>query len=140
MRPVRNGSRVRLNTFKEISMHDAQNAAPPLFIIVVEEALVARDIELTILELRPEAVVIVTQSLGAAAAALPEGRLEAAFVQGDAESSFASFVGQRILRDGGHLILVGREADDLTAGCLLLPFPFAQADVAALLSAAVPSH
>jgi hypothetical protein len=115
-------------------MQDAPKPAPPFYIVVLDEVLVARDIELMIRDLRPDAVVIVAQSLEAAAADLPDAPIKAAFLQGDAQRIHASVVGQRLLRDGVRTVMVGREVDEAAEGVSVLPFPFSQADVAALLA------
>jgi hypothetical protein len=136
MCPSGKGSRQRLNAFEEIMMQDAQYPPPPLYIVVMEEVLVARDIEMMIRDLRPDATVIVAQSLGAVEAELPDTNITAAFLQADPPRILVSAVGQRLLRDGGQTILVGHEPGEAAEGALVLPFPFARGDVVALLAGA----
>ena len=111
-----------------------QDTAPaPLFIVSVDEILVACDIELSIAELHPSARIIVARTLDEVADLLPEaGRVEAAFVQSDAQRFLASRLGQRLAADGGRLVLVGQDTASATMA-LCLPQPFSHMDVEAAL-------
>jgi hypothetical protein len=96
-----------------------------IFVIVVREALVARDIEMAIRDWRPDARVVVAFDLPDAAAAVPMGRIDTLFVQVDASTVVASDLGQRVALDGGTTVLVGPDADDVVPeGWSALPFPF----------------
>jgi hypothetical protein len=106
----------------------------PIYIIILDEVLVARDIEFTIGDVRPDATVVVARTNEDGEAILPLGRVEAAFVQRDAARFLASAIGQRVSGDGGRLVLVGQEPSAATDGVLVLPYPFAREDVAALLA------
>jgi hypothetical protein len=105
----------------------------PIFVVVMDEILVATDIELIIGDLRPDARIVVSRSVERAADDTPDGRIEAAFVQSDAARFLTSTIGQRVVRDGALVILVGREPGEESAGISVLPFPFVRDDVAALL-------
>ena len=118
-------------------MQNPVSVRSPIFVVVLDEVLVATDIELIIGDLRPDARIVVARSVERAADDTPDGRIEAAFVQGDATRFLASTIGQRVARDGGQVILVGREPSEATEGVSVLPFPFVRDDVAALLAGVV---
>ena len=113
-----------------------QDTAPkPLFIVCVDEILVAHDIDMSIADLHPDAHIIVARTLAEVAAQLPqEGRVEAAFVQCDATRFLASGAGQRLVADGGHLVLVGQDADTENPGVQILPQPFDHANIQGVLA------
>jgi hypothetical protein len=117
-------------------MQNPCNRSPdPVFVVVVREILVARDIEMIIREVVAGASVILAPGLEMAAEALPPGRIEAAFVQTDPQDLSRSALAQRIATDGGRMVLVGIEPDiRLPEGWARLPFPFSESDVAALLA------
>ena len=116
-------------------MQTVKECSPPAVVVVVlRDFLVARDIEMIIRDLWTEALVILARTLEDAAAAIPTGRIMAAFVQMDAKAFAASDFSQRVTLDGGRTVLVGLEPEDaLPQGWAALPFPFAQGDVSALL-------
>ncbi len=108
----------------------------PVFVIVVREWLVAQDIEMIIRGIASEALVVLARSLDEAVAAMPLGRIKAAFVQADVEVFVESDLGRRVANDGGRTVLVGVDAvNGLPDGWAELPFPFAESDVSALLIA-----
>ena len=117
-------------------MQPVENCSPPkVFVLVLREFLVARDIEMIIRNLWAEALVILARTLDEAVAAMPTGRIMAAFVQMDAQAFAASDFSQRVASDGGQTVLVGLEPEDaLPQGWENLPFPFAERDVSDLLS------
>jgi hypothetical protein len=108
--------------------------ASPLFIIVLDEILVARDIEMVVSELRPDVRVLVARTLAEAEAEVPEGRVAALFVQQEAVRLPASPIGQRLARDGGRIVLVGQEPDKAENGTSVVRLPFALNDVEALVA------
>jgi ssDNA-binding replication factor A large subunit len=110
---------------------------PPVFVLVLDEVLVATDIALIIGDSRPDARIVVARSIEKAADDTPHGRIEAAFVQCDAARFLASTIGRRVAGDGGRVILVGRELSEATTGVSALPFPFVREDVAAVLEGMV---
>jgi hypothetical protein len=108
----------------------------PVFVVVLRELLVARDIEMIIRSIAAEARVILARTLDEALAATPPGPIKAAFVQAEAEDFAQSSLGRRVATDGGRTVLVGGEPrKTLPAGWAELPFPFAERDVSALLIA-----
>ncbi len=109
---------------------------PPnsVFIVILDEFLVARDIEMIIGDLKPDARVVFSRGLDDAAVRALQGRVEAAFVQRDAAVFLASAMGKRVVGDGGRLIFVGQERNEAPEGVAVLPFPFAREDVARLLA------
>jgi hypothetical protein len=113
-------------------MHDA-GSLPPIFVVVLDEVLVARDIELIIGDVRPDARIVVARTLVDAETKLPEGRIEAAFVQRDAVRFFASALGNRVACDGGRLILVEQVLQAAVDRVSVLSFPFSREDVEQLV-------
>ena len=108
----------------------------PVFVVVLREWLVARDIEMIIRGIATEARVILARTLDEALAAIPPGRIKAAFVQADAHDFARSDLGLRVAKDGGRTVLVGVDpVKGLPEGWAELPFPFAEQDVSALLVA-----
>lgn len=108
----------------------------PLFVVVLREFLVARDIEMIIRGKAAEARIILARTLDEATAAMPHGKIKAAFVQVDPQDFVRSSLGQRVATDGGRTVLVGIEpGSGVPKGWAELPFPFAESDVSALLSA-----
>lgn len=115
---------------KEVVVREPQ----ALFVVVLREVLVGRDIEMIIRDSCPDAHVLVTPNLRDAEVALPEGRIRAVFVQSEAAAILASSVGQRVANDRGLVVLVGQdEIPALPEGWKALPFPFAGHEVADLL-------
>jgi hypothetical protein len=105
-----------------------------LFVVVLREVLVGRDIEMIIRDSCPDAQVLVTPNLHDAEVSLPAGRIRAVFVQSNAAAILASPVGKRVANDRGMVVLVGQEMTPaLPDGWTALPFPFAGDDVARLL-------
>jgi ABC-type amino acid transport substrate-binding protein len=116
---------------KEVEVRETR----ALFVVVLPEILVGRDIEMIIRDACPDAQVLVTPNLRDAEKALPEGRIRAVFVQSEAAAILASSFGQRVANDRGLVVLVGQEElPELPEGWKALPFPFAGRDVAKLLS------
>ncbi len=115
----------------------AETTEPPAIIVVVlQEMLVARDIEMIVRDARPSARVLVAQTLHEAVDGLPKGRIEVAFVQVDSATIAASSLGCRIAADGGTVVVLCEEMTGrLPQGWKALPYPFASADVASLLAA-----
>jgi hypothetical protein len=120
-------------TKKEPGMEHGENRAAPLFIVVLDEVLVARDIELIIRDTHADTKVIVARSLDALKD-LPDGQIGAAFVQAEADQVAKSEIYKRVQGDGGRIILVGHDSDQGADDFLVLPLPFVQANVAALLA------
>lgn len=109
----------------------------PIFVVVVPQVLIGRDIEMMIRDLRPDARVILAFSLPEAAAALPVGRIDTLFVQMNADIVAASDLGKRVEADGGKTVLVGVDADvAVPHGWSALPFPFANDHLTSLLACA----
>ncbi len=108
---------------------------PAIFLVVMREVLIARDIEMIIRDLRIEAQVVLTRTLDEATAAVPAGRIEAAFVQMDVGDFVSTELSRRVATDGGRTVLVGLEATTvLPDGWSALPFPFSGDDVTSLLT------
>ncbi len=108
---------------------------PAIIVVVMQEVLVARDIEMIVRDVRPGARVLVAQTLHEAVDALPQGRIEVAFVQVDAAIIAASTLGRRVAADGGRVVLLSEEKGRrLPEGWKTLPYPFASADVASVLT------
>lgn len=111
------------------------NSPQAVVVVILREFLVARDIEMIIRNCWAEARVILARTLDEAAAAVPTGRIKAAFVQMDAEDFAASDLSRRVASDGGQTVLVGLEAAELLPqGWAALPFPFADRHVTDLLT------
>jgi hypothetical protein len=118
-------------------MQDQCDGTPePVFVVVLREFLVARDIEMIIRNIVAEARVILARTLDEAVAAMPQGRIKAAFVQVEAGDFAQSELGRRVATDGGRTVLVGVDPGaGVPAGWTALAFPFAESDVSALLAA-----
>jgi hypothetical protein len=114
-------------------MQDALDAPPPVFVVILDEVLVARDIGLIIGDLWPHARVVIARSPEQAAGLVPDGPIHAAFVQRQARQFAGSALGQRMTRDGGLVVVVGQEPAEGAEAVTALPIPFAGADVAAVL-------
>ncbi len=111
----------------------------PVFVVVLREWLIARDIEMIIRGIATEARIILARTLDEAVAAMPQGRIKAAFVQADAHDFARSDLGRRVATDGGRTVLVGVDpVKGLPEGWAELPYPFAERDVSALLVADCP--
>jgi hypothetical protein len=109
---------------------------PAVFVVVMREALIARDIEMIIRDLRTEARVVLARTPDEATAAVPAGRIAAAFVQMDVGDFVSTELSRRVASDGGRTVLVGLEATTaLPVGWSALPFPFSGDDVTSLLTA-----
>ncbi|MES2913530.1 MAG: hypothetical protein V4753_00310 [Pseudomonadota bacterium] len=107
-----------------------------IIVIILKEVLVARDIEMTVRESRPEASVFVARTLHEAVDALPLGRIEVAFVQSDPRTIATSPLGRRIAAEGGRVVVLSEDIRGaLPVGWAALPFPFSSKAVAELLSA-----
>ena len=87
---------------------------PAIFLVVMREVLIARDIEMIIRDLRIEAQVVLACTLDEATAAVPAGRIEAAFVQMDVGDFVSTELSRRVATDGGRTVLVGLEATRAT--------------------------
>jgi hypothetical protein len=114
--------------------NDMAMSRVPIFIVIIDEVLVARDIEMIIDETAPDAAVVVARTVNDPDVVVPEGRIVAAFVQGDMARFIASAIGARVLMDGAKLVLVGQEPATTTQDLVVLPYPFAADDVADLVS------
>ncbi len=109
--------------------------APAIIVVVLQEILVAHDIRMILREARPDARVLLAQSLCDAERALPAGRIEMAIVQMDPATIAGSSLGRRVVADGGKVVVVSADQRErLPDGWIDLPIPFASADVASLLS------
>ena len=117
-------------------MQTSDTKAPPAIIVVIlQQVLVARDIEMIVRDLRPEARVLLARTLPEAVDALPEGRIEIAFVQLDPAVVAASPLGRRAAADGGRVVVLCEEQGTrLPDGWTALAVPFASDDVASLLT------
>jgi hypothetical protein len=131
MRGAAKGS--RLDACRKGNIMQNSGTMPPIFVIVLDEVVVARDIELIIGDVRPDARIVVARTLSDAETHLPYGRIEAAFVQRDAVRFFASALGDRVAKDGGRLVLVEQVFDAATDGVSVLSFPFSREDVELLV-------
>ena len=108
---------------------------PAIIVVILQETLVARDIEMIVRNARPGVRILVARTLREAWDTLPQGRVEVAFVQVDAETIAASTLARRVAADGGLLVVLSEEKSrKLPLGWKALPFPFATADVASLLA------
>jgi len=106
-----------------------------IFVVVVKEVLVARDIQMIVQELRPDAHVLLAPTLREAADALPPGRIEVVFAQTDGAAVAKSGLSPRVVADKARVVLVGEEeAPGLPEGWSALPFPFFGESIASLLS------
>jgi hypothetical protein len=111
------------------------NDPQALFVVILREFLVARDIEMIIRSFCSEARVILARTLDDAMAALPSGRIRAAFIQMDPKIFSETEFSQRVASDGGRTVLVGLDVDEaVPTGWATLRFPFAEHDVSALLA------
>ncbi len=110
-----------------------------LFVLVLHEDLVARDIELTIGDLYPGARVLVARSVNEAEATVPPGQIAAAFVQQDPDAIARTNLVRRVQADQGRIVLVGYEpkTDQTIPGWSVLPLPFSQDHVTAVLIGAI---
>lgn len=109
--------------------------AAPLIAIVLPEVLIARDIAMVARSVRPSAQIFLARTLSEAAALLPEGVIEVAFIQSDAATIAASCLGQRLATDGGKVVVLCEETDsNLPQGWKALPFPFVSDDVVSLMA------
>jgi hypothetical protein len=116
-------------------MQNAGKMQPlPVFVVIMDEVLIARDIEMIISDMTPDAAFVIARSLSEAVARAPFGPITAAFVQGDLARFKVSPIGARMSDDGGVVILVGQEPGWAPDGVAVLPFPFTRGDVAALIS------
>ena len=116
--------------------HSDPKDYPAIIVVILNEVLIARDIETIVRGVRPGARVLLAQTLHEAADSLPRGRIELAFVQVDSAVIAASTLGQRVAADGGRVVvLCADEGRQLPQGWTALPYPFASADVASLLAA-----
>jgi hypothetical protein len=107
---------------------------PDTFLIILNEVLVAKDIELTISDMRPEARMVVARSMSEVDLAEIGGELAAAFVRHDLSNADRLRIAERLQRDGGLLVFVGQEVAPVPAGESVLPYPFSRDDVTNLLS------
>ena len=106
-----------------------------VFVVVVREVLIARDIEMSIRDLWAEAQIVPARTAQDALAAVPAGPIKAAFVEMDVTEFGSTELGRRVAADGGRTVLVGHEATTaLPEGWTALPFPFSGEDVTALLT------
>lgn len=117
-------------------MTETQFLPPCVFIVILDEVLVAKDIAMIIDDLRPGSRVVIARTLAEAADTAPDGRIEAAFVQRDVQHFADSAIGRRVARDGARVVLVGHEPSAAVDGVSVLPFPFAAETVASLLTRA----
>lgn len=101
-----------------------------IFVLVLDEALVALDIAYMITDFLPKAVIIQGRSLEQAAAKIPAGRLSGLFVQRDACSLADAPIVARAVADGAELVLVSSDTPKcLPDGWRNLAMPFAHEDV-----------
>lgn len=113
--------------------------ALPVFVVIVDEVLVAQDIEMIMRDIAPNAAVVVARSLSEAVERAPAYPITAAFVQGDLAGFRGSAMGARMSDDGGAIVLVGHELGGAPDGVAVLPFPFTRGDVAALIGSVMVS-
>jgi hypothetical protein len=113
-------------------------ALPAIIVVILPEVLVARDIEMTLWDLRPEAHVLLARTLHEAEEALPPGRIELTFVQLDPARFAASALGRRSAADGGKVVVLCEDRrNGLPDDWFALPVPFASDALALLLSGLV---
>ena len=110
-------------------------AHPAIVVVIQQEVLVGNDIEVIVRDVLPKARIVLAKTLHDALDNLPEGRIEVALVQVDPAKVAASTLGQRVAADGGRVVvLCAEESGRLPQGWKALPYPFASADLANLLS------
>lgn len=107
---------------------------PVTFLIVLDQVLVARDIELTILDSKPDARAVVARRLEEVDLSGVEGQLAAAFVPPDLSDADRARLRERLARDGGRLVLVGQDHGEEIGPAVALPFPFKREDVTQLVA------
>ena len=106
-----------------------------VIVVILQEVLIALDIEMIVRESRPNAQVLVARTLGEALEILPSGRIEVAFVQLDPRTVADSALGHRIAAECGRVVVLSEDPGPrLPAGWTSLPYPFASKDVEALLT------
>jgi hypothetical protein len=109
---------------------DDESGSPAVFVLVLREYLVARDIEMIIRGLWADALVMIAGTLDEAMANLPDGKIVAAFVQEEAAAVADSDLDRKVSEDGGQTVLVGLEPGEmLPRGWAKLSFPFVEKDV-----------
>ena len=105
-------------------------------VIVVDQALIARDIELIVKEMRPDVTVIVARNVSEIATALtPDIQIELAFVDAIAVAMALSG-GNSAHWTGSRVVLIGHDQDAVPKqnDWALLPYPFTNRDVQNLLA------
>jgi hypothetical protein len=89
----------RISILKGAKMQPPQsNSSEAIFVIVLREMVIARDIEMIIGDIRPEVTVVVVRSLDEAEAHADAGRIEGIFVQAEPEAYVGSYLARRIAR------------------------------------------
>jgi len=123
------------------NMQDLQaESARRAVVILLSQALVARDIELMVGEMRPEAMVVVARTMRELSdALLPHVLIDVAFVDEVSAAEVLSDTTKVAHRDGLRMVLVGHDTGAIPQrqDWVLLPHPFTNHDVAKVLSCEV---
>ena len=118
-------------------MHQFEaEAVRHIVVIMLREALIARDIELIVQDLRPDAPVVVARTIVEVTAPLsPRDVIDIAFVDELKWAITPSDFAQRVATDRGILVLVGHEPEVVPQrpDLALLQFPFTREDVEKLV-------
>jgi len=118
-------------------MHQFEaETARHIVVIMLREALIARDIELIVQDLRPNAPAVVARNVEEVTARLFRGDvIDIAFVDELLSAIGPSDFAQRIATDRGTVVLVGHEpgAVPQRPNLTLLQFPFTREDVEKLV-------
>jgi hypothetical protein len=115
--------------------------ARPVILIVMQNVLIANDIEQTILEAWPDADVITVASVDAAEEAMTSHpRIEIAFLELDSATPPPSHLTDMVTRGGGKMVMLGYEqaAPSFSADWPKLDFPFTTDDLLGLLRRFLP--
>jgi len=119
-------------------MQDLQTeSARRAVVILLSQALVARDIELMVGDMRPEATVIVAWTMLELTNALsPRVLIDVAFVDDISAAKALSDTTKLAHRDGRRVVLVGHDMGPIPQrkDWVLLPYPFTNHDVEKVLS------
>lgn len=113
-----------------------QNETPvqPTFLVILDAALVALDIELIIKAEMPGASVRVWRRSDEVDLSKVEGVIAGVFTDESAERLFGSPLGERVRRDGARVAIIGAETSAGIRGVHKVAAPFAVDDILRVLS------
>lgn len=115
-------------------MSDSETTKAAIYVVVLDEVLVAEDIGYTITDREPQAVVVHGKSLGDVAERMPTGRVVCLFVQDSLSGALDPAILARAVSDGTTVVLITDTAvEPLPEGWRRLPLPFAREDVIRVL-------